>query len=145
MPVPENLNYDVWLGETPYVYYTEIGVHPRKGYSRPGWLRREQFGAGMITGWGQHHFDSAAWGMDTELTGPVSLEAVAQFPKSGLWDVHGDFMVKAEYASGITMSTPVAGDLDNDGDLEIAVGAPNGVYVWNYPTPSTVNMPCQGR
>jgi predicted dehydrogenase len=105
MPIPENLNYDMWLGETPYVYYTEIGVHPQKGYDRPGWLRREQFGAGMITGWGQHHFDSAAWGMDTEHTGPISLEAVAEFPKSGLWDVHGDFMVKAEYENGITMYT----------------------------------------
>jgi predicted dehydrogenase len=105
MPIPENLNYDMWLGETPYVYYTEIGVHPQEGYDRPGWLRREQFGAGMITGWGQHHFDSAAWGMDTEYTGPISLEAVAEFPKSGLWDVHGDFMVKAEYENGITMYT----------------------------------------
>ncbi|MDN5204852.1 Gfo/Idh/MocA family oxidoreductase [Fulvivirgaceae bacterium BMA10] len=105
MPIPKNLNYDMWLGSTPEIPYTEIGVHPQKGYGRPGWLRKEQFGAGMITGWGQHHFDSAAWGMDTEYTGPVSVEAVAQFPKSGFWDVHGDFMVKAEYANGITMYT----------------------------------------
>jgi len=68
-------------------------------------LRIEQYGAGMITGWGQHHYDSAAWGMDTEYTGPISVESVAQFPKSGLWNVHGDFMVKAEYANGITMYT----------------------------------------
>jgi myo-inositol 2-dehydrogenase/D-chiro-inositol 1-dehydrogenase len=105
MPVPENLNYDMWLGETPYIYYTEMGVHPQTGYGRPGWLRKERYGAGMITGWGQHHFDSAAWGMDTELTGPIALEAVAEFPKSGFWDVHGDFMVKAEYEKGITMYT----------------------------------------
>jgi len=105
MPVPKTLNYNMWLGSTPEVYYTEIRVHPQKDFDRPGWLRCEQFGAGMITGWGQHHFDSAAWGMDTELTGPVSIEAVAQFPKSGLWDVHGDFMSKAEYANGITMLT----------------------------------------
>jgi myo-inositol 2-dehydrogenase/D-chiro-inositol 1-dehydrogenase len=106
MPVPKNLNYDMWLGSTPLVYYTEIRVHPQNSiFDRPGWLRCEQFGAGMITGWGQHHFDSAAWGMDTELTGPVSIEAVAQFPKSGLWDVHGDFMSKAEYKNGITMLT----------------------------------------
>lgn len=111
MPVPENLNYDMWLGETPEIYYTEIGVHPQTGYGRPGWLRREQFGAGMITGWGQHHFDSAAWGMNTEYTGPISLEAVAEFPKSGLWDVHGDFMAKAEYENGITMYT--SGGYDN--------------------------------
>ena len=105
-PIPKNLNYDGWLGSTPQVYYTEIRVHPQNSITdRPGWLRCEQFGAGMITGWGQHHFDSAAWGMDTELTGPVSIEAVAQFPKSGLWDVHGDFMSKAEYKNGITMLT----------------------------------------
>jgi len=105
MPVPNGFNYDMWLGSTPYVPYTEIAVHPQKGYDRPGWLRMEQFGAGMITGWGQHHFDSAAWGMDTEYTGPVSVEALAEFPKSGLWNVHGDFMSKAEYANGITMYT----------------------------------------
>jgi myo-inositol 2-dehydrogenase / D-chiro-inositol 1-dehydrogenase len=105
MPVPSNLNYKMWLGSTPEVYYTEIRVHPQVGYGRPGWLRCEQFGAGMITGWGQHHFDSAAWGMNTEYTGPISVEAVAEFPKSGLWNVHGDFMVKAEYENGITMYT----------------------------------------
>ena len=105
MPVPAGLNYDMWLGSTPEVPYTEIGVHPQKGYDRPGWLRLEQYGAGMITGWGQHHFDSAAWGMDTEYTGPISVQSVAEFPKSGLWNVHGDFMVKAEYANGITMLT----------------------------------------
>lgn len=105
MPIPKGVNYDMWLGSTPYVPYTEIGVHPANGYDRPGWLRREQFGAGMITGWGQHHFDSAAWGMDTEYTGPISVESVAEFPRSGLWNVHGDFMVKAEYANGINMYT----------------------------------------
>ena len=78
-------------------------VHPQNDYSRPGWLRCEQFGAGMITGWGSHFFDYASWGMDTEYTGPVSVQSVTQFPKSGLWDVHGDCMVKAEYENGITM------------------------------------------
>ncbi|NQU54114.1 MAG: Gfo/Idh/MocA family oxidoreductase [Bacteroidetes bacterium] len=105
MPVPKNLNYDMWLGSTPEVPYTEIGVHPQKGYGRPGWLRLEKYGAGMITGWGQHHYDSAAWGMDTEYTGPISVEAIAQFPKAGLHNVHGDFMVKHEYANDITVYT----------------------------------------
>lgn len=103
MPVPANLNYDMWLGSTPEVYYTETRVHPQHDYSRPGWLRCEQFGAGMITGWGQHHIDSANWGMDTEYTNPVEVEAVAQFPRSGMWDVHGDFMVRALYENGIEM------------------------------------------
>jgi len=103
MAIPENLNYDMWLGSTPEVPYTEMRVHPQSGYSRPGWLRCEQFGSGMITGWGAHFFDYSSWGMDTEHTGPISIEAVAEFPKSGLWNVHGDFMAKAEYENGITM------------------------------------------
>jgi predicted dehydrogenase len=103
MPVPANLNYDMWLGSTPEVYYTETRVHPQNDYSRPGWLRCEQFGAGMITGWGQHHIDSANWGLDTEFTNPIEVEAVAQFPRSGMWDVHGDFMVRALFENDVEM------------------------------------------
>lgn len=105
MEVPENLNFEMWLGATPEIPYTENMVHPQEGYGRPGWLRHENYGAGMITGWGQHHYDSAAWGMNTEFTGPFSVQAVAEFPKSGSWNVHGDFMVKQEYENGITVYT----------------------------------------
>lgn len=111
MPVPPGLDYDMWLGSTPRVYYTENRVHPQQGYDRPGWLRCEQFGAGMITGWGAHHLDSAHWGMGTEYTGPVEVWGTAEFPKSGLWDVHGPFRTEARYASGVHMI--VSGDFPN--------------------------------
>jgi len=104
MPIPKTLNYDAWLGSTPYVYYTEKRVHPQVGYDRPGWLRCEQFGAGMITGWGTHHVDSAHWGMDTEYTGPIEVWAKAEFPKSGLWNVHGSFTSHGTYANGVKMT-----------------------------------------
>ena len=105
MPVPPNLNYEMWLGSTPMVYYTEKRVHPQAAdmdtrYDRPGWLRCEQFGAGMITGWGAHHIDIAHWAMDTEYSGPVEIVASAEFPKKGLWNVHGAFHVRATYANG---------------------------------------------
>src|SRR5690606_21912095 len=90
---------------------TENRVHPQDGFSRPGWLRCEQFGAGMITGWGVHHIDIAHWGMGTEFTGPVEMEASAAFPESGLWNVHGDFNVKARYANGAEMV--VSGNFPN--------------------------------
>lgn len=127
-PIPENLNYDMWLGSTPVVYYTEKRVHPQEGYNRPGWLRCEQFGAGMITGWGAHHIDTAHWGMGTEYTGPVEVEAEAQFPASGLWNVHGDFKVWAKYENGAVMH--ISGDYPNgvkfvgeDGWIFVARGA----------------------
>ncbi len=103
MEIPPNLNYDMWLGSTPYVPYTEERVHPQDDYSRPGWLRCEQFGAGMITGWGVHHINIAHWGMDTEYTGPVEIEATAQFPEDGLWTVHGPYHVTSKYANGVEM------------------------------------------
>jgi len=108
MPVPSNLNYEMWLGSTPMVYYTQNRVHPQAAnlaarYDRPGWLRCEQFGAGMITGWGAHHIDTAHVGMDTESTGPAQIVANAEFPKKGLWDVHGSFHVRADYANGVAM------------------------------------------
>ncbi len=104
MPVPANLNYDFWLGSTPEVFYTLDRVHSQTNLDdRPGWLRCEQFGAGMITGWGSHHIDIAHWGMNTELTGPIELEGTASFPTSGLWNVHGDFKVTTRYANGVEM------------------------------------------
>ncbi|HEY3405456.1 MAG TPA: Gfo/Idh/MocA family oxidoreductase [Ohtaekwangia sp.] len=103
MPVPSNLNYDMWLGSTPSVYYTEKRVHPQIGYDRPGWLRCEQFGAGMITGWGSHHIDSAHWAMGMEHSGPVEVWGHAEFPTKGLWDVHGIFKTEALYADGTKM------------------------------------------
>jgi predicted dehydrogenase len=111
MPIPKNLAYEMWLGSTPWVYYTEKRVHPQTGYDRPGWLRCEQFGAGMITGWGAHHIDSAHWAMDTEHTGPVEVWGWAEFPTKGLWDVHGRFRTEALYADGVHMI--VSGEFPN--------------------------------
>lgn len=103
MPVPPNLNYDAWLGWTPVEPYTEDRVHPQKGFSRPGWLRCEQYCCGMITGWGVHHMDIAHWGMDTELSGPVEVSGHGEFPKSGLWTVHGPYRLEMKYANGVTV------------------------------------------
>lgn len=109
MPVPPNLDYDRWLGPTPRVPYTENRVHPqdpdpkRRYGDRPGWLRIESYSLGMITGWGSHHVDIAHWGMGTELTGPVAIEARAEFPPGGLWNVHGPYHIEMRYANGVTL------------------------------------------
>jgi len=101
MPVPDWLDYDLWLGPAPSAPYIEKRVHPRQGYGRPGWLRISDYGSGMITGWGAHHNDIAHWGMDTENTGPVEIEGHTEYPKDGLWDVHGAFEIEYTYANGV--------------------------------------------
>ncbi len=94
MPVPKNLNYEAWLGSTPVVYYTEKRVHPQAEY-----------------GWGAHHVDSAHWAMGTEYTGPVEISGSAEFPKKGLWDVHGSFKTEGVYADGVRMV--ISGEFPN--------------------------------
>ena len=101
MPVPENLDYDLWLGPAPWAPYTEKRVHPQNDYGRPGWLRIQDYGAGMITGWGSHHLDIAQWAMGTEYTGPTEIEGKAEYPRDGLWDVHGMFHIEYTYPNGV--------------------------------------------
>jgi myo-inositol 2-dehydrogenase/D-chiro-inositol 1-dehydrogenase len=126
MPVPDNLNYDMWLGQAPWAAYTEKRVHPQKGYGRPGWLRIADYGAGMITGWGAHHNDIAQWGMGTEYTGPVEIEGQAEFPRDGLWDVHGDFSIEYNYANGVKV---ICADNKKNKQGVVFEGSEGWVYV----------------
>jgi predicted dehydrogenase len=113
MPVPPNLNFDGWLGCTPKAYYTEDRVHSQKDIgSRPGWLRLNAHTCGMITGWGSHHVDISHWGMGTEYTGPIAVDAKAVWPgPDSFWDVHGKYSVKLTYANGVI--TTISDELPN--------------------------------
>ena len=94
----------------PMVYYTEDRVHPQTAstceqrYGRPGWLRCEQFGAGMITGWGAHHIDIAHWGMGTEHDRPGRAGGRREVRRRAAC---GTFMARitcrAQYANGTMM------------------------------------------
>ncbi|MCI4445953.1 MAG: Gfo/Idh/MocA family oxidoreductase [Candidatus Aminicenantes bacterium] len=103
MPVPPNLDYDFWLGPTPEAPYSEDRVHPQMTYDRPGWMQIETYDRGMIANWGAHMIDIAQWGHGTELSGPVSVEAQAEFPERGLFNVHTKFRAEATYADGTIM------------------------------------------
>jgi predicted dehydrogenase len=104
-PVPPHLNYDMWLGPTPMVYYTEQRVHsPTSVNPRPGWLRNDSYCLGMITGWGAHHFDTAHWGMDCELSGPSKVEGRGEFPANKIWNVHGEYRIELLYPGNVKMT-----------------------------------------
>lgn len=103
MPVPPTLDYDRWLGPTAPVPYTQDRVHPQQGFGRPGWLQIESYSRGMITGWGSHMFDIAQWGHGSDDTGLVEVEASAEFPDRGLFDVHTTFRAQGRYADGVVL------------------------------------------
>ena len=104
MPVPKELNYDMWLGPMPEVPYTEKRVHPPLVINtRPNWMRVDTYAQGMISNWGAHYFDVAQWANDSDQTGPVAVEGRGEFPKS-LWNTMINFEVTYRYANGVLMT-----------------------------------------
>jgi predicted dehydrogenase len=97
MPIPKELDYQMWLGPAPDAPYTLDRCH---------WTFRWNldYSGGQITDWGAHFIDMAHWGMDTELTGPVEIEGRGQFPPLvDLWNTATGFHVESRYANGIRM------------------------------------------
>jgi predicted dehydrogenase len=103
MPVPEELDYEMWLGPAPKADYTEERVQQRKGYERPGWMCVRDYCDGLVTNWGTHLNDIAQWGNDTERTGPIEVEGRGVWPPAGsMWDVLMNFEVTYRFANGVT-------------------------------------------
>lgn len=105
MPVPPELNYDMWLGPAPEKPYTEKRVHPRhEDKGRPGWITIRDYADGMLANWGAHLNDIAMWGNNTERTGPVLVEATGTFPsESNLWNVILEFEARFSFANGVEL------------------------------------------
>lgn len=71
--VPPDLNWDFYQGQAPEHPY----CRPRTHGNFRWWY---EYAGGIVTDWGNHHMDIAHWGMDCELSGPVSVEARGLFP-----------------------------------------------------------------
>jgi myo-inositol 2-dehydrogenase/D-chiro-inositol 1-dehydrogenase len=104
MPVPEDLDYDRWLGPAFPAPYTFHRVHePRVINSRPGWLRIKDYCNGMITNWGAHLNDIALWGIKKEYELPGTVEGSGVFDR-GLWNTLNSFDLHYEYADGLVLN-----------------------------------------
>jgi predicted dehydrogenase len=131
----------MWLGWTPDAPYNEDRVHPQNSLSaRPGWLRIDFYCLGMITGWGSHHMDIAHWGLDAELTGPIEADGHAEFPKSGLWNVHGPYHIEMKYANGATVI--IDNNFENGVRFE---GSEGWIFVSRGSAKATASDPATGN
>ncbi|MEM9585684.1 MAG: Gfo/Idh/MocA family oxidoreductase [Planctomycetota bacterium] len=84
--VPENLNWDRWLGPAPAVDYRKANKNSNCHYEFRWWY---EYSGGKLTDWGAHHVDIANWALklNGQTEGPVSLSGTAQHPvdfKEGL-------------------------------------------------------------
>lgn len=105
MPVPDGLDYGMWLGPALEKPYTLDRVHPQQSLDRPGWMRCRDTCEGMITNWGTHVLDVFQLAHNSEHTGPVEVEGTGQYPEagSGLWNVLLNFKARFRYADGVTV------------------------------------------
>ena len=98
MPVPDWLDYDLWLGPAPWAPYTANRVN------NSHWFHISDYALGFIAGCGIHTIDLATWGNGTDLTGPVEVEGTAEFPRDGLCDCATSWDVNLKFANGVLMN-----------------------------------------
>ncbi|MDD4871081.1 MAG: Gfo/Idh/MocA family oxidoreductase [Kiritimatiellae bacterium] len=95
-PVPQDFNYDLWLGPAPWVPYTPGRCHLN-------FRRILDYAEGNISDNGVHFVDLGTWGMNTDLTGPEHIDGTATFPTNGLYDAPTDFCITYTYANGMRL------------------------------------------
>jgi len=96
-PVPEFLDYEMWLGPAPWAPYTRDRVH---FHFRWIW----DYSGGIICDWGAHLFDTAQWANDTERSGPVEVEGTGTHWEGGLYNTVKDYDLTYRYANGVIMT-----------------------------------------
>ena len=109
-PVPEDLDYEMWLGPARWAPYSFERCRPYT--HRPGeswtrnystWYHLSDYCIGFIGNWGIHHVDIAQWGHGTEHTGPVEVAGHGAFPSEGAADCALTWQVENRFADGVTL------------------------------------------
>jgi len=95
IPVPEGVDWDMWLGPAPKV--------PYRGIMHWDWRWIMDYSGGQLTDWAGHHIDIAQWGLGLERTGPVKIKAEGQRRENDLFNVPYAYDIECEYANGIEM------------------------------------------
>lgn len=98
-PVPEGLDYDRWLGPTPWRPYNTVRA---KGDYSGGWRCFYEYGGRRIGDWGAHHFDIIQWAMGADESGPVQF-----FPPGWEGNPHQSYV----YGNGIKIERVEDGTL----------------------------------
>jgi predicted dehydrogenase len=93
--VPEGVDWDFWLGPAPWV--------PYRGVIHWNWRWMMDYSGGQLTDWAGHHIDIAHWGLGLDLTGPVEIEGVGEYPADGIYDAPTQYKFTCKYKDGLEM------------------------------------------
>ncbi len=93
-PMEPGLDWDRWLGPAPLRPYSSV-LSPRGINNHyPAWRNYREYGGGMVTDWGAHHFDIAQWGLDADADGPAEIIPPADWQRA-------QSGVRLRYANGV--------------------------------------------
>jgi predicted dehydrogenase len=101
-PVPESLQWDLWLGPSPWRPFNHRYVYLGRPLNVVPWDFCRDFGGGALTSGAVHALDVVQWGLGMDRSGPVEVAA----PETGLYP---DLTFK--YANGVLVHV-VDGRLD---------------------------------
>jgi len=94
-PVPKNLNWNLWQGQTPDVPYIQERCH----YTFRWW---QAYSGGQMTDWGAHHVDIARWAINSD---PVRIDGQATWPHvADGYDVPIDFSARYRFQNGVDLT-----------------------------------------
>lgn len=95
-PVPEGVDFDMWLGPAQWAPYRPACFHKN-------WRWNRNFGGGILMDWIGHHGDIAHWGLGLDNTGPVEIEGTGT-RLEGVWNIMTEYKCTCTYANGVVMS-----------------------------------------
>lgn len=96
MPVPESLDWDLWLGPTQWRPYIEKGCHV-------WWRFIFETGGGEMTDRGAHILDLAQFINKADDSGPVRIEAKGKQLDNTLYDAFIEYQFECHYKNGVKL------------------------------------------
>lgn len=102
-PVPQDLNYAMWLGPAPEAPYSPTRTNPEV------WRQIRDYSGGTLTDWGAHLMDTAQVGNVAENSGPVSVKGEGVIPEKAMNDLPNQFKLTYTYANGVVMKVDSEG------------------------------------
>jgi hypothetical protein len=119
VPVPSDLDYEMWCGPAPVKPYTADRCQP------PGTYFIYDYSIGYLGGWGAHPLDIMVWGSEADLSGPIVVEGTGVIPTDGLYDTVYNWDMKLQLGD-VKMTFKPGGDstkfIGTEGWVEVRRG-----------------------